>query len=143
MYPIVALSITGLITLFLGFTPSRKVLLPATVIFLLIGLLSSYIDWNAPGTYFSEMLLIDNQSIIFSTVLILATILVVLLSDEYLHDDVAQPAEYLALVQFALVGAIIMVSFKNLIMLFVGIEILFHHSKFKIIFSFLFSKFRL
>ena len=124
MYPIVALSITGLITLFLGFSPSRKVLLPATVFFLLIGLLSSYIDWNAPGTYFSEMLLIDNQSIIFSTVLILATILVVLLSDEYLHDDVAQPAEYLALVQFALVGAIIMVSFKNLIMLFVGIEIL-------------------
>ena len=124
MYPIVALSITGLITLFLGFSPSRKVLLPATVFFLFIGLFVSFIDWNAPGTYFSEMLLIDNQSIIFSSILIVATILVLLLSDDYLHDDVAQPAEYLALLQFALVGAIIMVSFKNLIMLFVGIEIL-------------------
>lgn len=124
MYPIVALSLTGLITLFLGFNRSRQGLLPATIFFLLLAAGLNFLDWNAPGTYFSNMLELSNQGILFSTIVILSAALVVAITGDFASDASAQPAEYYALMQFALVGAVIMILFNNLIMLFLGIEIL-------------------
>lgn len=124
MYPIVALSLSGLVTLFLGFNRSRQGLLPATIFFLLLAAGLNFLDWNAPGTYFSNMLEISNQSIIFSTIVIVAAMLVVAITGDFASDSTAQPAEYYALMQFALVGAVMMITYNNLIMLFLGIEIL-------------------
>lgn len=124
MYPIIALSITGLITLFLGFLSSRKILLPATLLFIAAAFVVNFIDWNSPGLYFNEMLEVSNMSLIFSAIILLSAFLVMSLSGGFLDDDAAQPAEYYAIVQFSLVGAIMMVTFTNLIMLFIGVEIL-------------------
>ncbi len=124
MYPIVILSITGLLTLFLGFMKSGKILLPATMLFILIALVSNYYDWNKPGLYFNEMLDVNNSSIIFTSVLLLTAFLILPLSARRFDDENAHPAEYYAIMQFSLVGAIIMVNYENLIMLFIGIEIL-------------------
>lgn len=125
MYPIIVLSFTGLFTLFLGLdNPKSKAILPAAVLFLLAGLASNFLDWNAPGTYFNNMIEINNNNIIVQSILILTTLFVVLLSQRQFEDENAQPAEYFALMQFVLVGALIMVSFNNLIMLFLGLEIL-------------------
>ena len=46
------------------------------------------------------------------------------LSKGFIDDEHAQPAEYFAILQFSLVGAIMMTNFQNLIMLFIGVEIL-------------------
>lgn len=125
MYPIIALSITGLITLFLGFSAKNKqLLLPSVIAFLGIAFAVNFIDWNAPGLYFSEMVKVDNFSLSFIAILIVTAILVVSLSDTFKNIEYAHPAEYFAIVQFSLVGAIMMVTFQNLIMLFLGIEIL-------------------
>lgn len=124
MYPIVSLSITGLITLFLGFSSNKKLVFPASLFFLLVALGSAFIDWNVPGLYFFGMLDVDNQSILFTALLIVTAILVLALSGGFEDFDLAQPAEYFAIAQFSLVGAIMMVSYNNLIMLFLGIEIL-------------------
>jgi NADH-quinone oxidoreductase subunit N len=125
MYPIIALSITGLITLFLGFsTRSKQILMPAAIAFLGLALAVNFIDWNAPGLYFSEMVKVDNFSLSFSAILLVSAILIVGLSDTFKNIEYAHPAEYLAIIQFSLVGAIMMVTFQNLIMLFLGIEIL-------------------
>ncbi|MCC5648181.1 NADH-quinone oxidoreductase subunit N [Nostoc sp. CHAB 5824] len=124
MYPIVILSITGLITLFLGFLKSRKILLPATILFLLIAVAAGFLDWNKPGLYFNAMIDINNTSIIFGAIILITAILILPLSAGRFDDETAHPAEYYAIMQMSLVGAIIMVSFQNLIMLFVGIEIL-------------------
>jgi NADH-quinone oxidoreductase subunit N len=124
MYPIIALSLTGLITLFLGFLPSKNVLLPATLFFITLALVVNFIDWNSPGLYFNEMLEVNNMSLIFIAILLVSALLVMALSGGFLDDPFAQPAEYYALIQFSLVGTIMMVTYNNLIMLFIGIEIL-------------------
>ncbi|MFT7481965.1 MAG: NADH-quinone oxidoreductase subunit N, partial [Oceanospirillaceae bacterium] len=124
MYPIIALSLTGLITLFLGFLPSKKVLLPATLLFITLALVVNFIDWNSPGLYFNEMLEVNNMSLIFIAILLVSALLVMALTGGFLDDPFAQPAEYYALIQFSLVGTIMMVTYNNLIMLFIGIEIL-------------------
>ena len=125
MYPIIVLSITGLITLFLGLENSRsKTILPATLFFLLVALASNVLDWNQPGTYFNNMIAMTNSTILVQSIIILATLFVVLISSGQFTEEASYPAEYYALMQFAIVGAIIMVSFNNLIMLFLGLEIL-------------------
>ncbi len=124
MYPILVLSVTGLVTLFLGFLKSKKILLPASLLFVAIAFLSNFIDWNAPGLYFYDMLEASNLSIVFSSIILLSAFLVIALSKGFLDDEHAHPAEYFAILQFSLVGAIMMTNFQNLIMLFVGVEIL-------------------
>lgn len=124
MYPILVLSVTGIITLFLGFLKSKKVLLPATLFFTTLAFLANFYDWNRPGLYFNNMLEVNNLSILFSAIILLSAFLIIGLSRGFIDDDHAQPAEYFAILQFSLVGAIMMTGFQNLIMLFIGVEIL-------------------
>ncbi len=124
MYPIIILSITGLVTLFLGFLKSKKILLPASLFFVALAFASNFIDWNKPGLYFSNMLEASNLSILFTSIILLSAFLIMALSKGFIDDEHAQPAEYFAILQFSLVGAIMMTNFQNLIMLFIGVEIL-------------------
>ena len=125
MYPIIVLSFTGLITLFLGLeNPKSKWILPASILFLIVALCSNIIDWNLPGVYFNNMIEVTNNNILVESIIILSAIFVVMLSVGQFTDENAHPAEYYALMQFAVVGALIMATFNNLIMLFLGLEIL-------------------
>ena len=124
MYPIIVFSVSGLLMLLLGLSVNKKKLLPYNLFFMLVGMCSNFLDWNAPGLYFNGMLEISNSIILVQCVLIFAAILVSGISSRQFEDTHAYPAEYYAIMQFALVGALIMVSFQNLLMLFVGLEIL-------------------
>jgi NADH-quinone oxidoreductase subunit N len=126
MIPIILLSVFGIVTLFLGFQKTRNTLLPASLLFLLIAFVANGYYWNndQTGAYFSEMMTIDNVSVAFSGIVLLSAMLILPLSNQYIDDPNAQPAEYYAILLFSLVGAIMMVSYENIIMLFVGIEIL-------------------
>ncbi len=124
MYSIISLSISGLLTLFLGFSENKKIVFPLSIFFLVLALGLGFVDWDAPGFYFNSMLEVSNESIVFSSIVIASSILVLMLSDGFKDFEFAQPAEYYALIQLSLVGAIMMISFENLIVLFLGIEIL-------------------
>jgi NADH-quinone oxidoreductase subunit N len=124
MYPIIALSLTGLLTLFLGFSPSKRILLPATLLFIFLAFVANLLEWNKPGVWFGEMHEVTNMTLAFSAIILLTGFLIVGLSQSFKDDAHSQPAEYFALMQFSLVGAMMMAGFGNLIMLFVGVEIL-------------------
>ena len=124
MLPIILLSVLGVVLLFLGFLKSRAVLLPATLLFLAVTLAVNFLDWNKTYLYFNDMLRTNNLSMVFTAIMLGSAFMVVALSGSFMDTDEAQPAEYYALMLFSLVGAIMMVGFENLIMLFVGVEIL-------------------
>ncbi|MBO0933438.1 NADH-quinone oxidoreductase subunit N [Fibrella aquatilis] len=124
MLPIILLSLSGIALLFLGFQKSRALLLPATLLFVLIAFVTNFLDWGKTYMYFRDMLLVDNLAMIFTGIVLLSTFMVVALSGSLADDEDAQPAEYYAILLFSLVGAIMMIGFENLIMLFVGVEIL-------------------
>ena len=70
------------------------------------------------------MYLADNFSVAFNAVLILGTFIVFMFAGMY-YKVVERPLEDIyALFLFALIGAMIMTSFSNLIMLFIGLETL-------------------
>jgi len=124
MLPIVALSVSGIALLFLGFQKSRALLLPAALLLLLVAMAANFFDWNKAYLYFNGMLRTDNLSMVFTAIVLGSAFLVIALSSRFIEDEDAQPAEYYGIIMFSLVGAVMMIGFQNLIMLFVGVETL-------------------
>ncbi len=124
MYPIILLSVSGILTLFLGFAKNKSLLLPATLLFLTAALAVGFLDWNKPGLYFNGMLEINNIGIVVQSIILISAIFIIALSTNQFEDTYAHAAELYAIMQMSLVGALIMVTFQNLIMLFLGLEIL-------------------
>lgn len=125
MYPIVLLSVLGIVTLFLGFSKSKNILLPAVLLFLAIALAGNFFEWNkGPLLYFYDMFRVDNLTLAFNGIILTSAFMIVAISGGFQDNSEAEPAEYYALMLFSLVGAIMMVGFEHLIMLFLGVEIL-------------------
>jgi NADH-quinone oxidoreductase subunit N len=125
MNTIILISVLPLVLLYLGLYKAKNALLPVTVIGLVAALILAVVQWNdGAQPIYSGMLLFDNFSIAFSALTILSTILILLLSKGYFERISSHVAEYYALILFALAGIIVMVSYNNLTMLFIGIEIM-------------------
>jgi NADH-quinone oxidoreductase subunit N len=95
--------------------------------FVLVGLTAAVIlaalDWNTTQRYFSDMLVFDNQALAFTALISISTILWFWLSVDYFATQTHR-TDRTSLVIFAVVGSVIMASFNNMAMLFLGIEIL-------------------
>lgn len=125
MYPIIILSVLGILTLYLGFSKSKNILLPSVLLFLLVALVANFIDWkDSPLLYFQDMMLVNHLTLSFNAILLVAAFMVVALTGGFQDNDEAQPAEYYAIMLFSLVGAMMMVGYNHMIMLFIGVEIL-------------------
>ncbi|MES2807129.1 MAG: NADH-quinone oxidoreductase subunit N [Bacteroidota bacterium] len=125
MNTIIVISVLPIVLLYLGLYKMQKALLPVTIAGLLVALGLAVAQWNYVATpLYSGMLLFNNFSIAFSSVAIISTILILLLSKGYFERISTHIAEYYAIILFSLAGVIVMVSFYNLAMLFIGIEIM-------------------
>ena len=125
MTSIILLSIFGIVQLFLGFLRSNKVLLPGVMLVLLAVFGANLADWNqAPQSFFNQMLTVDHYTVAFTGIVVLTALLLLPFSRSYVVAHEPNLAEYYALLLFSLVGAIMMIGYDHLLMLFVGIEIL-------------------
>ncbi|MEO8887171.1 MAG: NADH-quinone oxidoreductase subunit N [Mucilaginibacter sp.] len=125
MNTIILLSVIPLVLLYLGLYKAKNALLPVTIIGLVGALGLAIAQWNSGAQpIYSGMLLFDNFSVAFSSLTIISTLLILLLSKEYFEKISSHVAEYYAIILFALVGIVVMVSYNNLTMLFIGIEIM-------------------
>ena len=128
MLSIVLLSFFGIVNLFLGFQKNKNILLPAAFIFTLIVFAANLVDFNQPIDVFGEfntgMLTIDKITVGFTAIILVANLLVILLADKYILGKQSQPAEYFSILMLSTVGAIMMVSYDHLLILFLGVETL-------------------
>jgi len=125
MNTIIVISVLPIVLLYLGLYKAQKALLPVTVIGLLVALGLAVTQWNNGAVpIYSGMMLFNNYSVAFSAVTIVSTILILLLSKGYFEKISNHVAEYYAIILFSLAGVVVMVSYYNLAMLFIGIEIM-------------------
>jgi len=127
MSTLIILSILPILLLYLGLYKAQKALLPVTLIGLLAALgcaIAAHTPQDQAVPIYSGMMLYNNFSVVFSAITIISTILILLLSKGYFEKISSHIAEYYAIILFALAGIIVMVSFYNLVMLFIGIEIM-------------------
>ncbi len=124
MNSIISLSVLGVLVLFLGILKKKTWLLPLILVGLLASLVMSVLHWNMNRSLFHNMLIIDNSGVAFSSVLIFSTFLIFMFAAQYYRKVVRPLDDIYAIMIFALVGAVLMSYFGNLIMLFIGIETL-------------------
>jgi len=82
------------------------------------------LSWDKFYSYFDGNLLLDNLSLFFCLILVLATFLITLVSMKYISLQGSNHGEYYGLLLFALSGMIIMVSSSDLVVIFLGLEVL-------------------
>ncbi|MBK1441156.1 NADH-quinone oxidoreductase subunit N [Parapedobacter sp. ISTM3] len=125
MSAIITLSLLAILLLYLGLFKAGRSLLPISLLGLAAALVMYVMQWAGDATpIYSGMVLFDHYAIAFSVLCILVTMLVMLLSKGYFDAASVHVAEYYALILFSLTGALLVTSFHNLAMLFIGIEIM-------------------
>lgn len=120
---IITIAVTALVVLYAGLFKAKKALLPITVIGLLGALAFAVCSWDTNQAYYG-MMQMDNFALAFSFVTIIGTLFIFLLTQNYFTRDSEHIAEYFTLILFALAGIIIMLSYSNMSMLFIGLEIM-------------------
>lgn len=124
MYTLIAISGLGVFCLIAEIFNLKKLLVPFAVLglFAILGL--NFSEFNAPGAYYNNMIVVDKFSSAFSSLFIILTIFLVALSGEFYKDHPTKLSDFIAIKIFLLAGSVAMVSFGNLSMFFLGIEVL-------------------
>src|SRR5882724_59196 len=94
-----------------------------SVLGLIAALTFVILDWNWIGYHYSGMVLFDHFSMAFSGLILFISIFWFWMSRSYFISDEHQ-SDKSSLVLFVIAGAVMMVSFNNMAMLFLGVEIL-------------------
>ncbi len=117
-------SLLGILCMLAEMFNLRKLVVPLCVVGLCIIFGVNLMDWGLNQGYFHNMVVTDNFAVAFSGLLILLAVLIIILSANFYKNDEAHISDYLAIIIFTLCGALALVSFGNLAMFFLGIEVL-------------------
>jgi len=120
---IITIAVTALVVLYAGLFNAKKALLPITIIGLLTSLAFVVTSWDTNISYYG-MMQMDNFALAFSGITIIGTLFIFLLTQNYFAAHSENIAEYFTLILFSLSGIIIMISYQNMSMLFIGLEIM-------------------
>lgn len=99
----------------------------ALLFFLLLGVNIwelSTISPNQPQVFFNNILRIDRYAVWFNTLMTGCTLLYVLLSGREIQKVGIHVSDYFALISFMLVGLYMLSGYNNMLILFLGIEII-------------------
>ena len=124
MKALVLTSVLGIFAMISEIIGLKKILW-YVVILGLIGILVATIgDWNLSDPFFYGMMSFDNYAVLFTALLLLLSLLWFFITKETYDAGEFNQADHYALILFSLVGGIVLSSYTNLAMLFLGIEIL-------------------
>lgn len=124
MNTLIAIIGLGVLCLLFEIFNARKVIIPMTIVGLLAVLGLTISEYHSPGSYYNNMIVVTKFSVVFSSLFILLTIFLVALSHDFYKNQQTKISDFIAIKIFLLAGAVAMVSFGNLSMFFLGIEVL-------------------
>lgn len=124
MKTLVYTSTLGLVCMLAEMLNLRKFILPVAVLGLLVIFGFNVTSWDVNQAYFNNMVVIDNFSVAFSGLLLMLGVFVLILSGDFYKNEESKISDYLAITIFTLCGALALVSFGNMAMFFLGIEVL-------------------
>ncbi|MDF2438849.1 MAG: NADH-quinone oxidoreductase subunit [Bacteroidota bacterium] len=122
MTALILLSALGVIALLAEIFSFKKLLYPVVILGLITTFVLNLVDWNTGKTWYG-MMHYDNFAVAFASVLIGVSVLWFIMAEGFFKEE-SSLTDHFALILFALAGGVIMVSYTNMTMLFLGIEIL-------------------
>ncbi|GIV28945.1 MAG: hypothetical protein KatS3mg028_0011 [Bacteroidia bacterium] len=125
MMALLVILITSVIALLAEVFKFKKVLYALSLVGIALAMAANLKEWNNNFSwkYSDNMVMFDNLALAFSFVLLITVFLWFLMSRLYFSEETSL-VEHTSLVLFSLIGGMMLVSFNNLVSLFLGIEIL-------------------
>ncbi|MCP4704509.1 MAG: NADH-quinone oxidoreductase subunit N [candidate division Zixibacteria bacterium] len=125
LYPEIFLLAVGMVILVVGnIFKNRTFLAYLALVGLIGGLVLALQQWNAPQSGFYGMVQIDNFSVFFNVIFLSAGMIALLMARNYLSALNIERFEFYPLILFATVGMMVMASSADLIVIFLGLEIM-------------------
>ncbi|MDI1307621.1 MAG: NADH-quinone oxidoreductase subunit N [bacterium] len=124
MNTLIAIIGLGVLCLLFEIFNLRKAIVPITIIGLLAVLGLTISEFNSTQSYYNNMIIVSKFSTVFSSLFIVLTIFLVALGHNFYENHQSKISDFIAIKVFLLAGAVAMVSFGNLAMFFLGIEVL-------------------
>ncbi len=124
--PIFALTVVSLVLLIVVSIPGKggTASFNLSVAGLVACIALSLFTFNLSGSAFNDMVMVGGYANYFATLFLVAALLTVLLSRPYLEEEGAHRGEYYLLVLFATIGMMLMASGIDLIITFLGLELM-------------------
>lgn len=103
----------------------KKIIFPLVLLGVLGAYVANFMEWNAPLTIasFDNMIAFDKVALAFSGVILATAFFWFIMANDYFENN-TNMIDHISLVLFAIVGALMLTSFKNMTTLFLGIEIM-------------------
>ncbi|KLT70750.1 MULTISPECIES: NADH-quinone oxidoreductase subunit N [Flavobacterium] len=124
MNTLIAITGLGIFCLLFEILNFRKAIVPFTILGLLAVLALNFSEFGSTESYYNNMITVSKFSTSFSSLFIVLTIFLVALSHNFYENHPTKISDFIAIKIFLLAGGVAMVSFGNLAMFFLGIEIL-------------------
>jgi NADH-quinone oxidoreductase subunit N len=123
--PVLVLSIFAMLILVLDLWGGRNksLLVFTSLVGLLMTAISAFAKYPIPAYSFNDSYVVDHLSLFFICIFTISSALAILLSVEYNEREGIRAGEYYALILFCTVGMILLASSTDMIMIFLGIEI--------------------
>ena len=120
--PEILLTCLALLVLMLDLVLKRKE--TVAVVSVVVALIVAYSLCGSTGTTFDGMFISDGYSQFFKVIFLISLVLSILISISYIKIEKSNNGEYYALMLFATLGMMIMASAGNLIVLYLGLELM-------------------
>ena len=124
MLPLIILTIIGVLILFLGFTRKTKLIVPIAI----LGVLGAIAAYLAATKMYNEwmggMMSLHGPPLIFNYLILVIALFILPFINVFSKRGSEEVADFTGLILFSLIGGIMMVSHLDLIVLFLGIEIM-------------------
>ncbi|MBK0369339.1 NADH-quinone oxidoreductase subunit N [Flavobacterium agrisoli] len=124
MNTLIAIIGLGVLCLVFEIVNLRKAIIPVSILGLLGVLGLTISEMGTAQSYYNNMIATSQYSLGFSALFIVLTIFLVALSFNFYENHQTKISDFVAIKIFLLAGAVAMVSFGNLAMFFLGIEVL-------------------
>ncbi|MFM9983694.1 MAG: NADH-quinone oxidoreductase subunit N [Flavobacteriales bacterium] len=127
MKEILIISLLGIGVLVADILKLRKLIMPLILLGLTGMIVCSVLDWGRneiPFQQYGGMLQFDHLALAFTMAISLISIFWFTLTADYFSGDQTRRTDLYALAVFSICGAVVLVSFSNMMTLFLGLEIL-------------------
>ena len=123
--PVLVLSVfaMGVLVLDLWAGKNKTLVMFVSLVGLLMTAISAFAKNPIPAFAFTDSYIVDHLSLFFTCIFTLSSGMAILLSEDYNEREGIKVGEYYALILLCTVGMIVLASSTDMIMIFLGIEI--------------------
>ena len=124
--PLLIIAGAAIITLIIEmiFKKSENIILGFSILSVLAAIVSSFTYLNKEILVFNDFIRINNIAITFSVIVLIGILITLFASKAYLEKEEINFGEYYSLLLFAVLGMLLMVYANDLLIIFIGLELM-------------------